>query len=158
MWRAFALLLAVGLVVAAEPEKKDAKKDPTKDAKKDADKKSTGSLEGTWSASVTTNAGKRIKALAGYETILTLNKDGSYTTVIRNQTVDAGTYKTDAKKDPMEIDMESTKGADKGKKTPGIYELNDNKLKIALATAGEKERPTKFESDTIRVLEFTKKK
>jgi uncharacterized protein (TIGR03067 family) len=154
MWRAFALLLAVGLVVAAEPEKKDAKKE----SKKDAEKKSTGSLEGTWSAAVTTDRGKRIKALAGYETILTLNKDGSYTTVIRNQTVDAGTYKTDAKKDPMEIDMESTKGADKGKKTPGIYELNDDKIKIALAAAGEKDRPTKFEGDTIRVMEFTKKK
>jgi uncharacterized protein (TIGR03067 family) len=150
MWRVLALLLAVGFVVAAEPEKKDAKKDD--------DKKSADTLEGTWTSTSITDRGKQVRPVAGYETVLVLKKDGSYAEMIRSQTVEEGTYKTDAAKSPKEIETEATKGPDKGKKRLGIYEQNGDTLKITFAVAGEKDRPTKFEGDKYQAMVLTRKK
>lgn len=163
MWRVLALFLAVGVLAAADdkkdPKKAPEKKDEKKEAeKKEADKQETDDPEGTWTSSSITDRGKQVRAVAGYESIVSLKKDGTYTETIHNQVVEEGTYKTNPSKSPKEIDMEVTKGPDKGKKKLGIYELKGDTLKLTVALAGEKERPAKFEGDKYQEMVFSRKK
>jgi uncharacterized protein (TIGR03067 family) len=67
-------------------------------------------------------------------------------------------YKLDAGKTPVKIDMEGLEGDAKGFKSEGIIEVKGNEWRLAYAYPGEK-RPEKFESPKdSKILMFTMKK
>jgi uncharacterized protein (TIGR03067 family) len=70
--------------------------------------------------------------------------DGKYTVTVGEQT-DEGTVKLDPAKTPRAMDIEGTKGPNKGKMIPAIYELKDNTLRICYDLSG-KERPKEFKT------------
>jgi|SRR5262245_29567511 len=55
------------------------------------------------------------------------------------------TFKSDPSKSPKTIDYVNTAGANKGKTQLGIYEFDEDLLKVCMASPGS-ERPTRFES------------
>jgi uncharacterized protein (TIGR03067 family) len=93
-------------------------------------------LQGTWEAE---KDGKK----------LTLTFAKKEFTVIMNGEKVTGTFKTDGKKNPKEIDMsvvdaEGQHAAYKGKTSLGIYELKGDTLRWCAAEPGMDRRPTEF--------------
>jgi uncharacterized protein (TIGR03067 family) len=140
MLRATALLLAAGLIAAA---------DATKDSK-------TGDIEGTWQATSGIDHGKKIPA-AKAKTLSITFKGGKYTVKVGSRAVENGTYKADASKTPAEIERTAGNGPDKGKTSLGIYEVKGDALKTAFEDAG-KPRPTAFDGQKAELTEFTRSK
>lgn len=136
-----ALVLTIATTAIAE-EKEKAKFDPK-------------SITGTWTITSGVKFGTKVegKALEGDMTI-TADK----ITIKSPDMTHVMTYKLDADKTPITIDMEGTEGAAKGFKAEGIIELSKDELKLAYAFPGEK-RPAKFESGKdSKVLLFVMKK
>jgi uncharacterized protein (TIGR03067 family) len=71
-------------------------------------------------------------------------KDGDYTVLIGQEKTE-GTFRLDPSKNPKTIDIVPDNGPDRGRKQPGIYAFDDDKIKICAAQPG-KERPTNFET------------
>lgn len=107
------------------------------------DKKDT--TVGKWAVESVTRDGKVADALKG---AVREHADGKYTltpaTGSKAQPT-TGTYKLDASKSPMTIDMMPKGGTYDGKTLLGIAKLDGETLTIAFAEPG-KDRPTKFES------------
>ena len=135
-----ALVLAVVTTAAAE-DKKD-----TFDPK---------SLIGTWVYVSGVKYGNKVdaKALEG-EVIVTADK----ITIKAPDKTHVMTYKLDAGKSPVKIDMEGLEGDAKGFKSEGILEVKGAEWRLAYAFPGEK-RPEKFDSPKdSKILVFTMKK
>jgi uncharacterized protein (TIGR03067 family) len=115
--------------------------DPKKDAKSDAEK-----IVGKWTAKVGPNADTPItvefKVKDQKETgeVLVTVEAGD-----GNEIMITGRYKLDEKAKPKTIDLVDFKSPDgeKSEDNLGIYELNDDELKICTGGAGA-ERPTVF--------------
>lgn len=138
-----ALILAVTLTAGAEDKK---------EKKADFDAKS---LVGTWVYVAGTKYGEKVdaKTLEG-EVIIAADK----MTLKAPDMTHVVTYKIDAAKTPIQINMEGIEGAAKGFKAEGIIELKGSEMRLAYAFPGEK-RPEKFESaKDSKVLLFTLKK
>jgi uncharacterized protein (TIGR03067 family) len=60
--------------------------------------------------------------------------------------VEKATITVDPTKTPRTIDLLGTEGMSKGKKQPGIYELNGDQLKLCFAKEDAPDRPTSFTS------------
>ena len=121
------VLLTLTLTLAA-PGPKDAKKDPP-------------SLVGEWTAEGAVSRGKPDNPPPG--TTWTFAADGK--SVLRiggGKEMVEGTYKTDPKKDPAEIDI--TPGIKKEGTMRGIYKVEGDTLTLCLAD--EEERPKAFDA------------
>lgn len=126
---AFALLL---LPLAFAGARDDAKKD---------DKKSD-SLAGTWTVTkfeADGQPGGMIDSTLSF-------KDGKYSVRIGKQEVENGEYKVDLEKKPAHLDFDIKSGNDEGKKQPGLFKIDGDKLIVALAMPGAEKRPEKLES------------
>jgi uncharacterized protein (TIGR03067 family) len=71
-------------------------------------------------------------------------KDEKYTVTVGEQ-VDEGTVTLDLKSDPTGMEIKGTKGPNKDKTIPAIYELKDDTLKVCYNLEGEK-RPKEFKT------------
>ena len=126
-------MLGLALAVAA-PAPKDAKKDPP-------------SPVGTWVGVKAVAGGKEMPVPdGGIE--FTLTADGKFQ--VREgprEKPEAGTYKTDAKMDPAEIDIMPPDGKDEPT-ILGIYKIEGDVMTLCFGRGkkGEGQRPTKFES------------
>lgn len=111
----------------------------------DAAKDDKAKLQGKWQA-VSSNRGGQDDPNAARHS-MTFDKD---TVVIKagDRTIVKGTFKLDPAKSPKHIDIAIEEGSDdvKGKTGRGIYELEGDTLKWAVAQPGEAERPTGFGS------------
>jgi uncharacterized protein (TIGR03067 family) len=121
---------------------------------KDDDKK----VQGTWKPVTAELAGKPFpdEVLKTMKLVVT---DGKYTVTVGEQT-DEGTVKLDPAKDPKAMDIEGTKGPNKGKMFPAIYELKDDTLRICYDLSG-KARPKEFKTkaDTqLFLVEYRREK
>ncbi len=117
------LLVAAGLLVAADT--------PNDDAKKELDK-----FKGTWKATAGAQDGKPFPDEDLKTLVLTFAGD-KYTAKYKDQT-EAGTMKLDPAK--KQIDLNITDGEDKGKKQYGLYAVDGDTLKLCFAMP-DKERP-----------------
>lgn len=126
--------------------------DATK-AKDDAKK-----MEGTWKPVTAEIAGKPF-ADEVLKTMKLVLADGKYTVTVGEQT-DEGTVKLDPTKEPRTMDIMGTKGPNKGKTIPAIYELKDNTLRICYDLSG-KAHPKEFKTkaDTqLFLVEYKREK
>jgi uncharacterized protein (TIGR03067 family) len=113
---------------------------------KDAPKKET-SIVGEWAGEKFVQGGKERPTPEG-GVHLTFTADGKF--LVREgkrEQAEQGTYKTDAKKDPAEIDiLPPAEKAERGS-LRAIYKLDGDTLTLCFTTGKEDaERPTKFES------------
>jgi uncharacterized protein (TIGR03067 family) len=129
MTRYALLVLAAGLVVAA-----DARSD-------DAAKKDSKALEGAWVLASGVDDGKKLtdEALKGAR----LTVEGDKHTVKEGDTTYRGTHKLDPATKPKSIDITDSEGPFKGKTVLGIYELDGDEFRICYAPPG-KDRPKDF--------------
>jgi uncharacterized protein (TIGR03067 family) len=110
-------------------------------AAKDAPKKETPSIVGEWSPTTAVRGGKPDMPPPG--TSITFTADGKMLLKEgKRDRVEEGTYTSDAKKDPAEIDLVSSKGAEG--KLVGIYKFDKDSLILCIAMGAD--RPKKFES------------
>jgi uncharacterized protein (TIGR03067 family) len=132
------LIVAVGLLVAADDIKKD-----------EAVKKDMKLLEGRWTltSSVIDGEKKEGDDAKGEVTF----SDGKFEAQAGDGTVHKGSFTIDPTKSPKTIDSVPSEGDAAGKTHYGIYELKDDSLKICIATEGG-ERPTDFEGGSGRIL------
>ena len=135
------LLVAAGLLVAAE--------DPKADAKKDKE-----NIQGAWKA-VSGEAGGQKLSDERIESIkIVIAADKITVNVADNTRV--STYKIDPAQKPKTIDLTN----EMDQTAPGIYELDGDNLKVCWNQGGS-ERPKKFESkpDTqVRLMVFKREK
>jgi uncharacterized protein (TIGR03067 family) len=126
------LVLATGLLLAAEAPKDDA-------AKKDLEK-----FQGHWVPEQVVRDGQEVPAdeLKG----LRLTVEGNTRTLRKGDTVVARTtFKLDSSKSPKEIDVTLQQGPMKGATARGIYEVSADTQKICLDLSGG-DRPKEFAS------------
>ena len=124
MRRSLAMLLVVGLLVAAAPAPKP-----------------TDKLQGSWRVISFETAGKSDKSHSAADSRLAVDKD-TLTFTERGQVVFAGTFKLDPPH--RAIDVTLTQGPDAGRELRGIYEFDGDTLRCCLARPDQKERPTRF--------------
>ena len=121
---------------------------------KDDDKE----LQGSWKPVAAELGGKPFpdEILKTMKLVLT---DGKYTVTVGQQT-DEGTVKLDPAKKPRAMDIVGTKGPNRGKAIPAIYELRDTTLRICYDLSG-KARPGEFKTrpDTqLFLVEYKRQK
>jgi uncharacterized protein (TIGR03067 family) len=137
------VLVAVGLMVAADK--------PADDAKKELKK-----FEGTWKFASVEMGGEKVP-LEGLKDAKLELKDNKFTSTIGKE-VYKGTFKVDVSKKPKTIDITFTEGPDKDKTFLGIYELDGDTYKVCLDPSGKK-RPKEFKTEkgSMVVLEVLKR-
>lgn len=124
------LILAAGLVSAAEPTAEELLK------------KETAKLQGAWTAEMLLINGAKPE---GDPTVRLIVKDNLLTFKVNDQVVIAGTAKLEPGLDPKLIDLVITQGEPKGQTWEGIYVLDGDTFKLCLMLK-EKERPSEFTS------------
>ncbi len=123
--RRYALLIvAAGLLIAADASTDDAKK-----------------LDGSWTLASGENDGKKVSADTLKGSMLTIAGDNH--TVKMGDATYKGTHKLDATKKPKTIDITDTEGPFKDKTVLGIYELDGDTFKLCYSDPG-KDRPKDF--------------
>ncbi len=111
------------------------------DAKKDKDDHKA--ILGTWLPSSAEMAGNAFpdNVVKSIRLVLT---DGKYKVTVGNNP-DEGTWKIDTTKKPRTLEIVGTKGPNKGKTIPAIYELTGDTLRVCYDLSG-KETPAEFKS------------
>jgi uncharacterized protein (TIGR03067 family) len=128
--RTFGVIIAASLLVGA--------------AVKGAEPVSAKNLAGTWSCSSAVIDGRPLADETAKQLKLTMTTD-RYKTERGDQVLFDSTYKVDAAKTPVQIDMIGTEGDLKDKAALGIVKLDGDLLTMCYVMPG-KERPTAFES------------
>jgi uncharacterized protein (TIGR03067 family) len=102
-------------------------------------KKAGASLEGTWALGSLNG-----KGLDGGPSLQLTFAAGKYHQTLDNNVNERGTYKIDASKKPMTIDLMIAEGDDAGKTQLGVFEVTGDKLRANLGFPGAPERPKDF--------------
>jgi uncharacterized protein (TIGR03067 family) len=131
------------MVTAADPKNQPAK------GKKGAD-----DLQGTWKLVKIEKAGTTQAVKAGEADYFQLTITGDKITVQFSSGQEDGTFKVDAEKKPKSIDISPNTSEDKGKTILGIYDLQGNQLRLCVADAGVKKRPTEFKSTSEEIVVY----
>ncbi len=125
------LLLPLGLAWADDDEKKDEKK------------KTADPIVGTWKATSYEQQGQKAEDVPDY--VMTF-KDGKYSQKNNGTEYETGKYKLGRDKKQQQIDIDILNGNDEGKKQPGIFKIDGDKLIWCFALPGKEGRPEKFET------------
>lgn len=124
----------------------------------DKAEKGQEALQGTWQPETLNQAGVAAPAEQLKEITFVI-KDNTYTISMGGNEIENGTFKLDSSKKPKTIDFEIQSGNDKGKKQPGIYDLEGDTLKLCLAFPGESDRPKELvaKADTKTIYSVFKR-
>jgi uncharacterized protein (TIGR03067 family) len=132
-------VVAIGLLIAADEKKPDDVKDK---------------LKGVWNVVSIEAGGKKEEDKVKGQT---LTFEGDKVTHEENGKKEPATYKIDAGKKPMHMDITPTEGPDKDKVMKMIFELKDDTLRIAGKMKPD-ERPTGFDDKDIMIITLKKEK
>jgi len=121
--------LAVGLLIAAD----DGKERVTKERKK---------LEGPWTIAAVVRNENPLPEEKMKDAQFVFQGEG-FAQKLGDKTLAKGTFRLDPGKKPATIDLTMSEGEDKDKTILGIYQLEDDVLRICGAGPGH-ERPTEF--------------
>jgi uncharacterized protein (TIGR03067 family) len=110
-------------------------------------------LQGTWTISSVN--GQPLSSL-GQKSSMTFKSD-TYSVTTDGQVKEQGTYKIDAKKKPMEIDMKITQGIAAGNTQIGLIQIVNGILTLKTNTVGMPKRPVDFKAEPWYVLIVAKK-
>lgn len=123
------LVLAVGLLIAA-------------DSGRDLATKERKRLEGTWTITSVVRNDNPLPEDKLKDAKFVFQGE-RFAQQLGDKTLAKGTFRLDPGKKPQTIDLTMSEGEEKGKTILGIYELEDDVLKICGAGPGG-ERPTEF--------------
>jgi uncharacterized protein (TIGR03067 family) len=115
-------------------------------------------MQGTWKPTAAELGGKQFPDEV-LKTMKLVLADGKYTVTTAEQT-DEGTVKLDPAKQPRAMAIVGTKGPNRGKTIPAIYELTDTTLRICYDLSG-KAHPKEFKTkaDTqLFLVEYKRQK
>jgi uncharacterized protein (TIGR03067 family) len=132
MRRYVLLILAAGLLVAADKKESAA----TKELKK---------LTGTWQAETYALNGQKASADDLKKVSLVITADGKAKVLNDGKATLQAIIKLDPTRKPKAIDITFTEGRLKGEVAQGIYELKGDTFRLCRAVPG-KDRPTEFSS------------
>lgn len=113
--------------------------------KDDAIKRDRQRIEGTWLVVSLEMSGNKSMDEDAKKLKVVIGADGSWNVTVEGNEVNQGTSTIDPLQSPKTIDFTPTVGDDKGKLSPGIYEVGENTLKFCVAPSG-KGRPSEFTS------------
>ncbi|MHB1424505.1 MAG: TIGR03067 domain-containing protein [Gemmataceae bacterium] len=125
------MVLAVGLLIAADTPKEDAVA------------KEMAKFQGTWKFLSMEVQGKPDKGIGKYTVVF---KGDQWTVSVRDKVASQATIKLDPTSKPKTIDLTLTLDPYKGKLIRGIYALEGDKLTVCDRAADKGERPTEFAS------------
>jgi uncharacterized protein (TIGR03067 family) len=113
-------------------------------------------LQGEWIFSSIEVQGKTLPAPVGKGGSIIFAKDGKLVMKDPGKPDRNGTYKIDADKSPKQIDLNVSKDAEA---IQGIYELDDEKLKMAFSSDGPKgSRPSDFKGEKVMIVLWKRQK
>jgi uncharacterized protein (TIGR03067 family) len=130
-----ALFCAVGFTAAGSILADD-KADIEKELKK---------FQGNWTFESSESDGKKISA-EELKDFIVIFEGAKHTVKKGDELIQVGIQKIDPSKTPKTIDVTMTEGPNKGMVMLGIYEIDDNTLKVCFDPQGKK-RPTEFKSE-----------
>ena len=113
------------------------------DTKEEAIKKDHLAIEGTWQAISVEVNGNSVGADDVKKIRIDNGRDGEWTILVEGKDVAEGTSTIDPTVTPKTIDFKTTKGANAGETTYGIYELTGKTRRICYAEPG-RPRPADF--------------
>ena len=117
-------------------------------------KPASTAVQGTWVvASINGESGPA----GAQEMTLTFTGD-KYEQSLGGSVNERGTFKVDASKKPMTIDLAIGEGSDAGKSQLGIVEVSGDTMKLHLDSPGAGQRPTDFASKESSFIVIAKKK
>jgi uncharacterized protein (TIGR03067 family) len=111
-------------------------------------------VQGTW---VVASINGESAPEGGQEMTLTFTGD-KYEQSLGGTVNERGTFKVDASKKPMTIDLAIGEGSDAGKSQLGIVEVSGDTMKLHLDSPGAAQRPTDFSSKEGSFMVIAKKK
>ena len=111
-------------------------------------------LQGTW---IFQSVNSQPAPEGAGETSVTF-KGNTYQQTSGGQVNERGTFKVDASKKPMTIDLTIVEGPDAGKTQLGIFEVSGDTLRANFGLAGEKMRPADLKPAEGSLLLVAKKK
>ena len=111
-------------------------------------------LQGTW---IFQSINNQPAPEGAPETSVTFKGD-TYQQTSGGQVNERGTFKVDASKKPMTIDLTIVEGSDAGKTQLGIFEVSGDTLRANFGLAGEKTRPADLKPAEGSLLLVAKKK
>jgi uncharacterized protein (TIGR03067 family) len=121
-------------------------KPPVKPGTKPQIAKGAAALQGTWAlGSINGQA-----ATEGSELTLTFEGNRYYQT-FGGTVNERGTFKVDATKKPMTIDLTITEGNDAGKTQLGVFEVTGDIMRCSFNAAGSTERPASLTEGALVV-------
>ena len=111
--------------------------DPARDAAE--------SVKGVWAVESLTFNGSRVPDDPTAGPQFTAFDGKEYVQRQGQKIIEEGSYEVDTGTSPRAIDFVIKKGPDAGKRQLGIYELEDNTLRVCVAEPGSRKRPRSFE-------------
>ena len=118
-------------------------------------KGTAAALQGTWAVSSLNGQ----SAPEGAPAMTVTFMGDKYHQTLGDKVIERGTFKVDAAKEPMTIDLVIAEGDDAGKAQMGLAEVTGDTMRMSLDTPGAGRRPTDFTSkDGVVVIAGKKTK
>jgi uncharacterized protein (TIGR03067 family) len=107
----------------------------------------TDQIQGSWA--IASFNGQELPAEAGAYLVFTKDKYEQWTAGVVDE---RGSFKLDASKKPMTVDLIITEGESAGKTQFGVFELTGDTMRVTLAMPGDTVRPASLSEGELQVV------
>jgi uncharacterized protein (TIGR03067 family) len=124
----------------------------------DGGDKAAPKLDGKWIETGATADGKKLpEGLVSQRKIVFVFKKGKYTFSVEGKEFEAGTFKIDAGKTPLAIDLNDNEGFEKTGLKLGVLKLDGKTLALSFNIFNRKKRPANLEGGKDIAVHFLKR-